>query len=69
MDPEFGTGCLKITPGHDPTDFAIGREHDLPVINIMRDDGHLNGNALAYEGLERFAARKAIWKGLQVLPP
>ena len=68
VDPQFGTGCLKITPGHDPTDFAIGRQNNLPVINIMRDDGHLNGNALAYEGLERFAARKAIWKDLQVTP-
>jgi len=65
VDPQFGTGCLKITPGHDPTDFAVGRQNGLPVINIMRDDGHLNGNALAYEGLERLAARKAIWKDLQ----
>lgn len=68
VDPEFGTGCLKITPGHDPTDFAVGQANDLPIINIMNDDGTLNANAAAYSGMERFAARKAIWADLQVSP-
>ena len=66
MDPEFGTGCLKITPGHDPTDYAIGLQNELEIINIMGDDGHLNSNAGQYQGMERFAARKAVWKDIQV---
>ena len=66
MEIDFGTGCLKITPGHDPTDFAIGQENGLEIINIMGDDGHLNANAGKYDGLERFEARKTIWKDLQV---
>lgn len=68
VELDFGTGCLKITPGHDPTDYAIGQENGLEIINIMGDDGSLNANAGKYEGLERFQARKAIWKDLQVIP-
>lgn len=67
VDPEFGTGCLKITPGHDPTDYAIGQLNKLEIINIMGDDGHLNANAGKYMGMERFDARKAIWKDLKVV--
>ena len=67
VDPEFGTGCLKITPGHDPTDYAIGLENKLEIINIMGDDGHLNANAGKYKGMERFAARQAVWKDLKVI--
>jgi len=58
---EFGTGALKITPGHDPHDYEIGERHHLALINIMNKDATLNENAGKYAGLERFKARKAIW--------
>ena len=66
LDPEFGTGVLKVTPAHDKADFAIGQRHGLPVIDIFNPDGTLN--ALAgpeFEGMERFAARKAAAKKLE----
>ncbi len=58
---EFGTGALKITPGHDPHDYEIGQRHNLPLINIMNKNATLNENAGKYAGMERFKARKAIW--------
>ena len=58
---EFGTGALKITPGHDPNDFEIGQRHGLPIINIMNKDATLNDEAGPYAGMERFAARKKLW--------
>ena len=58
---EFGTGALKITPGHDPHDYEIGERHNLPLINIMNKDATLNENTGKYSGMERFKARKAIW--------
>jgi valyl-tRNA synthetase len=57
---EFGTGALKITPGHDPNDFDTGERHSLPIINILNSDGTLNEEAGPYQGYDRFAARKAI---------
>ncbi|MDA0797483.1 MAG: valine--tRNA ligase, partial [Chloroflexi bacterium] len=57
---DFGTGALKITPGHDPNDFDTGERHGLPIINILNDDGTLNSEAGPYEGYDRFDARKAI---------
>ena len=60
VSAEFGTGALKITPGHDPNDFEIGERHALPVINVLNEDGTLNGEAGPYAGVERFEARKAI---------
>ncbi|MEZ3474785.1 MAG: valine--tRNA ligase [Lachnospiraceae bacterium] len=60
VDMEFGTGVVKITPGHDPNDFEVGRKHNLPIINIMNDDATINENGGAYAGMERYAARKAI---------
>ncbi|EOS30280.1 valine-tRNA ligase [Lachnospiraceae bacterium A4] len=60
VDMEFGTGVVKITPGHDPNDFEVGRRHNLPIINIMNDDATINENGGAYAGMERYAARKAI---------
>lgn len=60
VDMEFGTGVVKITPGHDPNDFEVGKRHDLPIINIMNDDATINENGGAYAGMERYAARKAI---------
>jgi valyl-tRNA synthetase len=65
VDMEFGTGCLKITPGHDPNDYEIGKRHDLKTINIMNRDATLNSNAGKYEGLERFEARKTLWADLE----
>ncbi|MBM3944496.1 MAG: valine--tRNA ligase, partial [SAR202 cluster bacterium] len=61
----FGTGALKVTPGHDATDFEIGERHGLPFINVLNLDGTLNKNAGPYEGQERFAARKNIVKQLE----
>lgn len=64
VDREFGTGALKITPGHDMNDYEIGKRHGLPIINIMNDDGTLNACAHSYEGLDRFEARTALWKDM-----
>jgi len=61
VDPEFGTGCVKITPAHDFNDYEVGKRHDLPVINIMTVDAAINDNAPeAYRGMDRFDARKQI---------
>ena len=61
VDPEFGTGCVKVTPAHDPNDFAMGERHDLDFINIMNDDASLNSNVpKKYEGLSREDARKQV---------
>jgi valyl-tRNA synthetase len=65
VDREFGTGAVKITPAHDPNDFEAGKRHGLPQIDVMTDDAHMNENAGAYAGLERFAARKKIVEDLQ----
>ena len=61
---DFGTGALKITPGHDPHDYDIGQRHNLPLINIMKKDATLSENAGKYAGMERFKARKAIWEDM-----
>ncbi|WP_017715720.1 valine--tRNA ligase [Kamptonema formosum] len=60
VDPEFGTGCVKVTPAHDPNDFEMGRRHALPFINIMNKDGSLNENAGPFQGQDRFVARKNV---------
>ena len=65
VDPTFGTGALKITPGHDPNDFEIGQKHDLPLVNIMNRDATLNENAGPYAGLDRFKARKQLWEDME----
>ncbi|ETO39877.1 Valyl-tRNA synthetase [Fructilactobacillus florum 8D] len=65
VDPEFGTGMVKITPAHDPNDFKVGKRHQLAEINTMNPDATLNEAAGKYEGMERFAARKAIVADLQ----
>lgn len=64
VDPAYGTGCVKITPAHDPNDFEVGLRHNLPVILIMDTDGTLNKEAGKYEGMTRDEARKAIIKDL-----
>lgn len=66
-DPEFGTGCVKITPAHDPNDFEVGQRHSLEIINTINPDGTLNENAGEYANLDRFEARKRISKRLQEL--
>ena len=66
VDIEFGTGCVKITPGHDFNDYEMGRRHDLPVINVLNDDASINDEAPeAYRGLDRFQARKRIVADLE----
>ncbi|MCC7667524.1 valine--tRNA ligase [Liquorilactobacillus satsumensis] len=65
VDPEFGTGMVKITPAHDPNDFGVGNRHDLERINTMNEDATMNENAGKYEGMDRFEARKAIVKDLE----
>ncbi len=60
VDPEFGTGALKVTPGHDPADFEIGQRHDLPVVSVMDLDGSMNENAGNYQGQDRFQCRDNI---------
>ncbi|KID41575.1 valine--tRNA ligase [Fructilactobacillus fructivorans] len=65
VDPEFGTGMVKITPAHDPNDFKVGNRHDLKRINTMNEDATMNENAGKYEGMDRFDARKAMVKDLK----
>lgn len=65
VDATFGTGCVKITPAHDPNDFEMGKRHDLPFITIMNKDGTLNENAGEFEGQDRFDARKNVIKRLE----
>jgi valyl-tRNA synthetase len=60
VDPAFGTGCVKVTPAHDPNDFAIGQRHGLPQITVMAKDGSMNEAAGRFAGLDRFEARKAV---------
>ncbi|MDF1653595.1 MAG: valine--tRNA ligase [Coxiellaceae bacterium] len=68
VDPEFGSGCVKITPAHDFNDYEVGKRHQLPLINIMTIDAHLNDDVPeAYRGLERFAARKKVVADLEAL--
>ncbi len=65
VDMEFGTGCLKITPAHDPNDKEIGERHKLDVIDIFNDDATLNEHGMHFQGMDRFVCRKAIVKELE----
>ena len=65
VSTEFGTGCLKITPAHDPNDFMIGQKHGLEAIRVMDDDGRINELGGPYEGLDRFEARKRVLEDLE----
>ena len=67
VDPKFGTGVIKVTPGHDPTDFEIGRRHDLPVRTVIGFDGKMTELAGKYAGLDRFEARRRIVLDMQAL--
>ncbi len=65
VDTSFGTGALKITPAHDPTDFEVAQRHNLPLVNIMNPDATMNENAGPYHGLERFACRDKVLADLK----
>ncbi len=67
VDREFGTGCLKVTPAHDMNDWALGRKHNLEVIQVIDDMGNMNANAGAYEGLSKEACRKKVLEDLKEL--
>ena len=60
VDPEFGTGCLKITPAHDPNDYELGSTYDLESIDILNDDGTINEDVGFYANQDRFEVRKQI---------
>ena len=65
VDPEFGTGAVKITPGHDPNDFEIGRRHGLPVISVLDAEGRMNEKAGKFAGMDRYECRRAIIEELK----
>ncbi len=66
VDIEFGTGVVKITPAHDPNDFQVGQRHDLPIINVMTSDGHMNENVPEkYQGMETYECRKVLVQDLE----
>jgi valyl-tRNA synthetase len=66
-DPTLGTGCVKVTPAHDPNDYACGLRNRLPMINILEPDGTINSNGGKYAGLERYKAREAVIKDMEEL--
>ena len=65
VDPEFGTGAVKVTPAHDPNDFEMGQRHDLPQVSVIDEDGKMTAEAGAYAGQDRFAARRAVVEQLE----
>ncbi|MEU8411761.1 valine--tRNA ligase [Amycolatopsis japonica] len=65
VDPEFGTGAVKVTPAHDPNDFEIGQRHDLPMITIMDEQGRIEGTGTEFDGMDRFEARVAVREKLR----
>ncbi len=65
VDMEFGTGAVKITPAHDPNDFEMGIRHNLPVINVIGEDGHMNKNAGEFAGIDRYECRRLLVKRLK----
>ena len=67
VDKDFGTGCVKITPAHDPNDFEVGKRHNLEEINIMNDDATINKLGGKYAGMDRYEARKAMVADLEAL--
>ncbi len=65
VDPEFGTGAVKVTPAHDPVDFQLGKKHGLEFINVMTDDGRMTNVPQPYAGLDRFVCRKRVLEDLE----
>jgi valyl-tRNA synthetase len=66
-DPQFGSGAVKVTPAHDPNDFAIGLRHNLPQINVMDDQARINENGGPYKGLDRYEAREKVLRDMEAL--
>eukprot|EP01134_Creolimax_fragrantissima_P002761 CFRG2761T1 len=62
---DFGTGAVKITPGHDPNDYDMGKRHNLPILNMLNDDGTVNGLVEQFKGMKRFDAREAVLAALE----
>ncbi len=67
VDKEFGTGCVKITPAHDPNDFEVGQRHNLEQIKVLNDDATMNSYAGKYEGMDRYECRKSMIKDLEAM--
>jgi valyl-tRNA synthetase len=65
VDPEFGTGAVKVTPAHDPNDFEIGQRHGLPAINVMTPEAVITGTGTEFDGMDRFEAREAVREALR----
>lgn len=65
VDREFGSGALKITPGHDPADYEIGKRHKLEIINVLNPDASMNEAAGPYQGMDRFDCRKKLWADME----
>ncbi len=65
MDREFGGGALKVTPGHDPNDYAIAQRHGLPIISVLDEAARVNENGGPYRGLDRFEARRRLWEDMR----
>ncbi|TDD43947.1 valine--tRNA ligase [Saccharopolyspora elongata] len=65
VDPEFGTGAVKVTPAHDPNDFEIGKRHDLPMLTIMDEQGRIAHTGTQFDGMDRFEARAAVREALR----
>ena len=65
VDISFGTGALKVTPGHDPNDFEIGQRHGLPIINVMNKDATMSASAGQYAGMDRFECREILWRDME----
>ncbi len=65
VDREFGTGAVKVTPGHDPADYEVGQRHDLEIVNVLNVDATMNENAGPYAGLDRYECREKLWGDMQ----
>ncbi|MBE9374503.1 valine--tRNA ligase [Saccharopolyspora sp. HNM0983] len=65
VDPEFGSGAVKVTPAHDPNDFEIGKRHDLPMLTVMDEQGRIDGTRTRFDGMDRFEARAAVREALR----
>ena len=65
VEMDFGTGCVKMTPAHDPNDFEVGLRHNLEVIRVLDDNGVVNDNGGHYEGLDRYECRKRVVEDLE----
>ena len=65
VDPNFGSGALKVTPAHDPHDYEIALRHNLPMISVLDESGHMNENAGPYAGLDRFECRERLWADME----